>query len=142
MNATHDERGHLVVLDRGEELMSALTAYVTEQRITAGSITGIGAVRDTKLGYYDVETNEYRKHAVPASCEIASFMGNIATVDGAPFIHAHVVLTQSDFSCVSGHCFAATISVTGEFVIHPRDYEAKRFPVPGMALKTIDLTRS
>ena len=142
MQAIQDDRGHLVILDPGEEVMATLTQYLVDHGIVAGSLTGIGAVRDTTLGLYDVETHTYLKKRIEPSCELLSFMGNIATVDGAPFIHAHVVLGQRDFSCVGGHCFSSTVSVTGEFCIQPNGFTPKRFAASGFALKTIDLSKS
>jgi hypothetical protein len=96
-----------------------LTAYLRQEKIEGGSVTGIGAVMNTTLGYFDLHTKEYRQRVFPEDMELVSLTGNITRVDGAPFVHAHAVLSGEDFVAHAGHLFSAEIAVTGELFITP-----------------------
>ena len=126
MKATNKNNVHVVILHKGDEVISSLTQYVTENRITSGTIQGIGALQDTEIGYFDVGEKIYLRKIVPESCELLNFQANISLINGKPFIHAHVILGNKDFSIQGGHCFAGVISVTGEFYIKPLGCEIHR----------------
>jgi predicted DNA-binding protein with PD1-like motif len=111
---------HVLKLEKGEEVLESIVSFAKGHRITAASITGIGAVLDPVIGYYDLETKEYLREDLPGEYELVSLMGNIATKDGEPVLHAHVVLGAPGF-VEAGHLFSATVLVTGEFVIRPLD---------------------
>ena len=46
-----------------------------------------------------------------------SFMGNIVRMDGAPFLHAHAVVSRRDGTTVGGHVLSARVSVTLEIFL-------------------------
>ena len=109
----------MVRLDFGEEVIETLTAYLGEQGFEGGVITGIGAVHRTTLGFFDLPSREYQRREFPEEMELINFTANITRVDGAPFIHAHATISGADYAARSGHLFAATVAVTGEFFIWP-----------------------
>jgi len=107
--------GYLVRLDPGEEVRASLTTFLEREGVGGATISGIGAVRDATLGYYDGTRGEYLRRELAGDHEVCSFSGNLAWVEGKPFLHAHVVLSGADFATVGGHLFEATIAATGEF---------------------------
>jgi len=116
--------------------MSSLTEFCKSQSISNGLITGIGAVNEIELGVFVVESASYHKEIFPETFELTSFLGNITLKDGAPFIHAHIVLGKHDFQTISGHCFEMKVAVVGEFIIQKMDTTVFRSTNPEVGLAT------
>ena len=111
--------GYLVRLEKGEEVIAALTEFVRSNKIPSGFITGMGAVTNATLGLFDVETKEYVKKTFKDDLELGNLTGNISWMydTGEPFVHAHVTVSDSSLSAFTGHLFEATVSVTLEAYI-------------------------
>ena len=117
---------YVIRLDRGEEIMSSLTRLLEEQDIRSGSIVGISAVEDTILGFYDAQSAEYLRKEFPQEAELVVFAGNVSMVEGAPFVHAHAVISDASFQALSGHFFSGVIAVTGEFQLRANAVAVRR----------------
>ncbi|MGB9711260.1 MAG: PPC domain-containing DNA-binding protein [Thermodesulfovibrio sp.] len=96
-------------LFKGEEIVSGITKFLKENSITSGLISGIGAVKKARVGYYDQSEKEYVSHEFNEPMEILSLKGNISIKDGEPFAHIHIVLSKKDFSCIGGHLYEAEV---------------------------------
>jgi len=120
---------YLVRLDTDEEVVGAITRFAAEEKIDAGSLTGIGAVRDIVLGYFDRSAREYLRQTLTGEWEILSLSGNLALKDGRPFAHLHVTLGGREFQTLGGHLFEARVGATVELVVRP---------LPGYQLRTLD----
>ena len=107
--------GYVVRLDLHEEIMETLLAFVRAEKIMGGSISGIGAVKDTTLGFFNLHQRQYERHEFPDDMELVSFNGNITWFEDEPMIHAHAVLAGPDLAARGGHLFSSRIAVTGEF---------------------------
>lgn len=109
---------YILRLTRGEDVLPAIIAFCKSENITSGSFRAIGAVENAKVGYYDLAVKNYGAKVYPDAMEVASMTGNIALVDGEPFVHAHVVLsgitTGTENNTVGGHLFEAIVAVTLE----------------------------
>lgn len=133
--------GYLVRLERGEEVTSALTHFLAEKAIHAGMITGLGGVGEAELGFYDLKAKTYLRRRIEGNLELVNYLGNITLVDGKPFIHAHAVVSGPDYQAYSGHFFGARVTITGEFIIRPADWEVKRTLDEFTGLKLMDISR-
>ena len=111
------KNGYIVRLEKGEEIITALSEFADKQKIKGGFVYGIGTVNNLTLGYYDTEKKDYLKKTFQADFELASLMGNISLLKGSPLVHAHIVVSDSNFGTLAGHLFSGMIAVTGEFVI-------------------------
>ena len=120
---------YLVRLDTDEEVVGAITRFAAEEKIDAGSLTGIGAVRDIVLGYFDRSAREYLRQTLTGEWEILSLSGNLALKDGRPFAHLHVTLGGREFQTLGGHLFEARVGATVELVVRL---------LPGYQLRTLD----
>ncbi len=129
--------GYVVRLDREEEVLEGLTTFVEKAGLVGGAISGIGAVKDTVLGYLDPETRTYRKERFPEDMELVNLTGNITWVDGRPFVHAHATISGADFVARAGHLFEARVAVTGEFYVHPSNVRLERVADPATGAKLI-----
>ena len=58
--------------------------------------------------------------------ELVSFEGNVTLKDGAPFLHAHVVLSNHEMNTLGGHLFESTVAAVGEFYLRKFDNNAYR----------------
>lgn len=54
-------RIHVVILESGEEAFAALTRFANEARMTAASVTAIGAFEKAVVGWFDFATKTYKK---------------------------------------------------------------------------------
>jgi predicted DNA-binding protein with PD1-like motif len=108
---------YLLVFHTGQEIMKGLLAFARKHDLVAGHLSGIGAISDAEIGYFDPETNAYRRHKENVQAELLSLVGNLALNDDAPFFHVHVVLGSRDGSARGGHLFEATVRPTAELVL-------------------------
>lgn len=132
--------GYLVRLERGEEITKALTTFLKDRHIMAGTVMGLGGIADVELGFYDLTARTYLRKTIPGNLELVYYMGNITLVDEEPFIHAHSVVSGADFHAYAGHFFSAKVAVTGEFTIHPADWEVVRALDDYTGLKLMDIS--
>lgn len=107
-------------------MMESLTAVARELNIVSGDVTGIGALTDVTLAYYDLDRKEFLTQEFSDRYELISCVGNIAVKDGEKFVHTHITLSDRDFKVYGGHLFEATVSGAGEFVIYPFSHEIQR----------------
>jgi uncharacterized protein len=118
-SASIGERGetHVLVFDKGDEVMEGLTRFAAECGLSAGHFTAIGAFSDVKLGFLDPETTEYEPIVVDEQVEALSLVGDVSLQDGKPRIHAHVVVGKRDGSAHGGHLLEAHVWPTLEVVL-------------------------
>jgi predicted DNA-binding protein with PD1-like motif len=109
--------GYVVRLDRGEEVMASLAAFVKKNDIPSGFLQGIGSIRDFELGYFDPDINEYSRRRFEPAVEVVSLTGNISWLDNKPFVHAHVAVAGPDQNPVGGHFFSGIVAVTLEIFV-------------------------
>ena len=126
MKAFETTTGYVVRLDLDEEILTTLTDFVLAEKIEGAIIQGIGAVKESVLGYFDVHDMAYREQAFAEDMELVSFLGNLTWADGDPIIHAHVLLSGNDFVARGGHLFSSKIAVTGEFSLQPTGRRVQR----------------
>lgn len=113
-------------IDRGEEIVSALKNFCTSQKIALGTVQGIGAASNVVIGLFETATKEYHTTTLSGDHEITSLLGNITTMDGAPYLHLHVTLTDATFLAFGGHLTSAVVSGTCELFIQTIDGTLER----------------
>ena len=116
----------LLILDRGDEIVQAVTEFARTAGIRSGSLTGIGAVESAELGHYSPSTREYTWQAIPGPLEIVSLTGNLAVKEDDVFLHAHIVVGTSDMQLFGGHLKSAVVSATCEMILHTFTEEFSR----------------
>lgn len=100
-----------VRLESGDPVIQSLTGLLEAEAIGFAALTGLGAVRNARLAYLNVETHEYEPHEVTEQLELVSLVGNAALREGKPFLHLHAALGRRDLSMFGGH--------VQELVAHP-----------------------
>jgi len=133
--------GSLFILriDRGEEIVSTLRAFCTDQEIFLGTVQGIGAVNNVEIGLFETATKEYHTTKLTGDHEITSLLGNITTLDKKPYLHLHATLSDASHRAFGGHLTSAVVSGTCELFIQMIDSHIGRTFDAGVGLNVFDL---
>jgi len=131
-----DAKTYLLVFDTGQEVMRGLLAFARKHKLVAGHLTGIGAVRDAVLGYFDPHKKAYLRTHEKGQADVLSLTGNLARNNNEPFFHVHAALGRRGGSARGGHLFEATVRTTVELVLtaYPRPVRRKTDPETGLPL--------
>jgi len=113
------EDGYLVLLEKGENVLETLKKFVKEQKIPGGMISGVGAVTDATLGIFDYQKKEFVTKTFMDELEIGHLCANISYLSDSnePFIHCHLVVSDSSLGAYAGHLMEGTVSLTLELYI-------------------------
>src|SRR5205814_4877053 len=134
------EKTHVVILDSGEEAFAALTRFANEARITAASVSAIGAFERATVGWFDFGSKTYRKIEVGQQCEVLSAIGDVAVGDdGKASLHVHIVLGLSDGSTRGGHLLAGTVRPTLEVILTEVPSKLRRRKRADLGIALIDI---
>jgi len=137
LNDTDGQRTFAVVLQTGDEAMGCLQTFIEKERISAAQITGIGALSDARLNYFDWDKKEYEPIPVGEQVEVASLVGDVAlSPEGKPALHIHVVLGRRNGSALAGHLAEAHVRPTLEVIVTepPAHLLKAHDPESGLAL--------
>lgn len=96
-------------LETGAEWRSEIETLARETDATAAWFTGLGAVQDATVLFYDQTDLAYEPVTFDEPLEVASCVGNVSLLEGEPFAHTHVVLSGPDGTAVAGHLDEATV---------------------------------
>lgn len=120
------EAFYMVRVDRGEEVVESLLRFAREHAIPCGAVTGLGGVRHVRLAYFDTQRKEYLPREFAGDLELVSLTGNLGRADGAPHLHAHVLVSDREFRCHAGHLLQAEVAVTAEFAVRTGEQPIQR----------------
>lgn len=127
---------YLLRLQRGEEVVAALTALAEKENITLAAVQGLGAADEVTLGVYNVSEKLYHKNSFSGAFEITSLTGTLDTMDGKPYLHLHMNIGNEQGQVFGGHLNSCRISVTAEIVISliPGQIDRQKDPEIGINL--------
>jgi len=116
MQSTQIYNGFFLVFKRGEEVISTLKSFCQDNGVHWAQFSGIGAVENVEIGYYDLAGRQYVFRQEQGPFEVANMDGNVTELNEEPLIHAHTVLARCDetLSCIGGHLRAATVALALE----------------------------
>lgn len=126
MKSRKTNDGYLVRCDIDDEVVSTLTRFAAENKISSGTVIGIGALKDIVLGYFDLTKKEYLRKEFNGIYELLSLSGNFAKLNSEIMLHCHAVISDAEYVVTGGHLFSGVIAITGEFYIRPADTEINR----------------
>lgn len=110
-------RTFMVKLPKGCDLIEESTRIATEQKITLGKVSAIGAVECAKVGFYHQDIREYEFFELEGNLEILSLMGNISLRDGVPMVHEHAVFGDKQGRAFGGHLAPGTRILVCETIL-------------------------
>ena len=124
---TMDEGRRLLVrVPKGVELVGYIAELLREQDVRQGFISGIGALADAAVGFYDQQTHAYHELELAGGHEIVSLLGNISLRDGAPHAHLHAALAGHDGKVIGGHLARGTVFLTELVIVEFTGRELER----------------
>ena len=129
----------VVSIDSGCEVAAALDAFCREKNIRAGEITGLGAVCEATLRFFDPVTKQYVDRTFAEQMEIANLTGNVSTKDGQVYLHLHACFGRSDYTLIGGHLLTARIRGACELFVRPLPPTIGRRFDPAIGLNVYDL---
>jgi predicted DNA-binding protein with PD1-like motif len=108
----------VIRLEPGEEVHAALLAAVQAAGAKQGIVlSGIGQLREVKLGFLHAGADGYSFKVFNGPAEVLALVGNISLKDGAPMAHLHAVLGRDDFSVFGGHFAEGFVTATLEVAV-------------------------
>ena len=108
---------YVLSLDNHVSILEALTAFCEEKRITAGAVSGIGAISSATFRFLDPATKRYVDKTFDEQMEITNLTGNLSVKDEKPYLHLHATAGRRDYTCVGGHMLDARVNGACELVV-------------------------
>jgi predicted DNA-binding protein with PD1-like motif len=103
-------------------------------------VTAIGAFSRATVGFFRIESRNYRKILVAEQSEVLSAIGDIARDEaGRPSLHLHAVLGLEDGSTRGGHLLEGYVRPTLEVIIRESPTGLCRRKRPELGIALIDL---
>jgi len=125
-----DKNKYVLKANVGEEVMEELKAFCQGQGIEAASFFAIGAAKEIKIGWYDIQAKEYTWKEVQEKLEIVSLLGNVAVMGDPPaseagdtLVHAHGSFSDKNMQLIGGHVAKLVVGAACEIFL--TKYEGK-----------------
>ncbi len=138
MKYRETKNGYFLKVEKGEEIVQTLLDFIAKLKIPSGTISGIGALENVELGYFNTETKEYRHSDFDGVFELLSLAGNIAWLDGKPVAHVHCMIGDANYNVKGGHLFSGIVAVTGEIYMQTFTDKFTRAKDPELELNLLD----
>ena len=121
-----DSNSYLLVLKAGQPVIASLNAFMAKEKLPGAYFTGIGAVKNTEVAYYNIDQRKYVYKKFPGSMEVLAFNGNLGYFDNQPIVHPHITLGAPDYTVHGGHLKEAEVSLVLEIFITPVSKKIER----------------
>lgn len=135
------QKQYCIRLDKGDEIIEALTNFCKKNKITSGSFSGIGATNNLIIGCFNLQTKKYDDKQFDKSLEILSLLGNISLSNNNPFVHAHIIISDEKFNTFGGHLKKCVISLTCEIYLNVYKQKIKRIPNGKLGISILNFNK-
>lgn len=127
---------YAIILAKGDEVMSGLTDFARQNKVTSASFTAIGAFSHATVAWFDDGRKEFKLIPIEQQVELVSMIGDIALVNDQPAVHTHVALASSDGSVRGGHVINAFVFPTLELfmTVYPTPLHKESDKATGLKL--------
>ena len=113
--------------------------FLARERISSGNFTGIGALRWTRIAFFDTAAKEYQDIDLDEQLEVLALIGNVAMHEGEPLVHAHITLGRRDGTTLGGHVRQCIVRPTLELSLQVLPVAVQRAIDPKYGLPGLDL---
>ena len=129
----HDFGGgrHVLRLDPGEDVLESIRHLAEKERITAGTLSGLGSVDVVTLGFLDPKENAYSKRRFEERMEVASLAGSLSMDGDRVHVHLHAVVAPREFLAYAGHVHDAKVGAVLEVFLTSLPGRLERVAVEG-----------
>ena len=126
-------------VDRGEDIVEKLKELCMIENIKLGSVSGIGAVMETEIGIYNVDTKEYFSQIYKGLYEVSNLTGNISQMNEQPYLHLHITIGDVKKGEVyAGHLNRAVVGAIAEIIVSVIDGKVSRLKDQNIGLNLFD----
>ncbi len=108
---------YVICLDLGEKIKQTLTSFCEREHIYGGFISGLGAVSEAEIAHYPLSEKRYNTQRFVGEYEVMNLTGNVASLDGKPFLHLHITLGDREYHAFGGHLVEGIASPTLEVLL-------------------------
>lgn len=128
----------LLILKRGELFHDAMAACMKKVQFGGASFTGIGALQDPVIAYFNLSQKQYEKKLYSGLYELISVHGTISyNSKNNIIVHAHAAIGNAEHQVIGGHLVSGMIGITGEITVTPFQGLISRQPVDFCGLELI-----
>jgi hypothetical protein len=131
-------KNYVIVLATGDEVMSGLSDFARENKVTSARFTAIGAFSHATVAWFDGTRKEYKLIPIEQQVELVSMIGDITLVNDKPAVHAHVSVASSDGTVRGGHLINAFVFPTLELFMTIYPTPLHKQPDKATGLELID----
>lgn len=126
MEAKKMNHDYMIRLDKGEEVIQAITSFCEQEGIRTASVFGLGATDYVKIGLFHTGEKKYHATVLEGPMEITSLVGNVTRKEGEVYLHFHINIADESMIVRGGHLNECRISATCELFLHVLDGEVNR----------------
>ena len=129
-------KNYAIILAKGDEVMSGLTDFARQNKVTSASFTAIGAFSHATVAWFDDGRKEFKLIPIEQQVELVSMIGDIALVNDQPAVHTHVAVASSDGTVRGGHVINAFVFPTLELfmTVYPTPLHKQSDKATGLKL--------
>lgn len=133
------KKTYILRLKKGEELVSFILNYCQKNDLPSAWFSALGAAESAKLAFYNLANKSFVRKDINHPLEIASLVGNIATLDGKLVAHCHTVLSDDKMQTYGGHLDELIVGATCEIILHQLDLKLKRKYSDNIGLNLLEI---
>lgn len=120
---------YVIKMEKGDDIVKELTSLCEKENIRGGYFTGIGAVTNVKLGWFNPVSKTYQTKDFDKYYEITSLVGNVGRLsNGEVLVHNHITLSDENFNVIAGHLFLSKVSLAVEIFLRDLGEELQKAP--------------
>lgn len=121
-----------------QSLTRSIHDFMEVNDIQAGSVSGIGAVKQATLRFFIPESQQYEDRTFDEQMELAALNGDIALIEGKATAHLHATFGRQDYTALAGHLLDARIRGACELFVQPIPAKLEKKPDPSIGLNLYD----
>ena len=122
---------HVLRLDPGEDVLESIRHLAEKEKITAGTVTGLGSVDVVTLAFLDAGKNAYLNRRFEERMEVASLSGSLSMDGERAHLHLHAVVSPREFLAYAGHVVEAKVGAVLEVFVTALPGRLERVAVEG-----------
>ncbi len=121
------QRVWLLVFEAGDRVLEGILSFAAEAQLRAGRVSGIGALSEAEIAFFDRDSRRYEEIPVGEQVEVLAMLGNITLgPESERRAHLHVTLGRRDGSTLGGHFINGTVWPTLELFVIEMTSEVRR----------------
>jgi hypothetical protein len=117
LGENHGAKNYVIVLAKGDEVMSGLTDFARQNKVGSAGFTAIGAFSHATVAWFDDGRKAFKLNPINQQVELVSMTGDIALSGDQPAVHAHVAVASPDGMVKGGHLIEAYVFPTLELFL-------------------------